>query len=160
MQINFRKARGRNEPITHPSTLHLRLNQKKKSDKCSYISAVIRFYSLVCYLEKKKTKQLCFCWQQSSKSLRNLKMLPVVKQGWSTSLWVTALMQFPSRQPLSISTVSRSQPLWHLRKAGKLHARCRNEVAHKQRDSWLLWLHGRTVEELGLDPTSPDFLQH
>lgn len=123
--------------------------KKKQTEKCSYISAVIHVYSLTCYLKKSNYFEgCCFCWRQFLKSLRSLKMLPVVKWGWSTSLWVMALMQFPSCQPLSISLMSRSQSLWYLCKAGKLHAHFRNGVAHRQRDRWLLRLHRRAGEEL------------
>lgn len=161
MQIKFRKARGRNdttgwtaqldsEQITHPSAVHLHLNQKKKPNRKMqlHFSCDTFLQSYVLFEKSNYFEGCCFCWQQFLKSLRSLKMLPVVKRGWSTSLWVMALMWFPSCQPLSISLMSRSQSLWYLCKAGKLNARFRNGVAHRQRDRWLLRLHGQAVEEL------------
>lgn len=66
VQVKFRKARGRNDATRWTAqldseqitllTVHLCLHQKKKSEKCSYISAVTDFLSLSYYL--KKTPQL------------------------------------------------------------------------------------------------------
>lgn len=89
----------------------------------------------------------CFCQQQSSTSWRRLRMLLVVKQGCSTSVWVMAFPWFPSFQPLSISPTSRRRSLWYLWKVGKLPAHFRNEMAHghRHRRRW-------AVAELCLPP--------
>lgn len=145
-QRKFRKARDDttgwteqldSEQITPPSTVFLCLNQKRIIRNMQLHFRRDKLLESCKLLEKSNYFEgLCFSQQQFLKCLRRLKMLLVVKQGWSTSVWVMALVWFPSCHPLSISPTSRSQTLWYLWKVGKLHAHFRNELSPRQRHRW------------------------